>query len=144
MSWAVLFSASLASIRSRSSSAGGLNVYGDFFPLRGRLERRVPELCLHTPEVHRWHHAVELPDDPKFRYGCNYGVGGELLGYSVRDILLPKDEKGRVVSPSRLGHPGGYPDEPNYLKILLAARAFPSIERLFDRKRDGLSSVPAE
>ena len=49
-----------------------------------------------------------------------------------------------MLSPVRLGHPEGYPDEPNYLKILFAVRAFPWLERLFDRKKDGLSSVPAE
>jgi hypothetical protein len=58
-------------------------------------------------------------------------------------LYLPKDGKGHVIPPARIGHPSGYPDEPNYLKILLGARAFPSLMRLFDRKAD-LSSVPAE
>ena len=48
-----------------------------------------------------------------------------------------------MVAPPRLGHPEGYPDEPNYLKMLLAVRAFPSVGRLFDRK-ENVSSVPAE
>lgn len=124
--------------------AGGLNVYGDFSHCGGDLKGGWLNYVFNTPEVHRWHHAVELPDDPKFRYGCNYGVGVSFWDILFGTFYLPKDEKGRVVPPSRLGHPGGYPDEPNYLKILLAARAFPSIERLFDRKRGDLSSVPAE
>jgi hypothetical protein len=51
-----------------------------------------------------------------------------------------------VIPPPRLGHPEGYADEANYLKILLAVRAFPALERFFDRfgRKDGLSSVPAE
>ena len=53
------------------------------------------------------------------------------------------------MSPPRIGHPEGYADEPNYLKILLAARAFPAVDRLIDRlaenrKKESLSSVPAE
>jgi hypothetical protein len=63
-------------------------------------------------------------------------------------FYLPKDEKGAVIAPARLGHPEGYADEPNYLKMLLGVRAFPALERFFDRldekKKDGMSSVPAE
>ena len=51
---------------------------------------------------------------------------------------------GHVVQPARLGHPGGYPDEPNYLKMLLAVRAFPAVERLFDGKKRASSTVAAE
>jgi hypothetical protein len=62
---------------------------------------------------------------------------------------MPKDEQGRVLAPPRLGHPEGYLDEPNYLKILFAARAFPAVDRLIDRlmehrKKETLSTVPAE
>jgi sterol desaturase/sphingolipid hydroxylase (fatty acid hydroxylase superfamily) len=124
--------------------AGGLNIYGDFSHCGGDLKGGWLNYFFNTPEVHRWHHAVEFPDDPKFRYGCNYGVGVSFWDILFGTFYLPKDEKGHVISPSRLGHPSGYPDEPNYLKILLAVRAFPSIERLFDRKKDDLSSVPAE
>ena len=124
--------------------AGGLNIYGDFSHCGGDLKGGWLNYFFNTPEVHRWHHAVEFPDDPKFRYGCNYGVGVSFWDILFGTFYLPKDEKGYVISPSRLGHPSGYPDEPNYLKILLAVRAFPSIERLFDRKKDDLSSVPAE
>ena len=41
---------------------------------------------------------------------------------------------GQVLAPAALGHPEGYPDEPNYLKMLFAVRAFPALERFFDRK----------
>ena len=47
------------------------------------------------------------------------------------------------MAPPRLGHPEGYPDEPNYLKILFAVRAFPALARRFGPK-DDLSSMPAE
>ena len=96
-----------------------------------------------TPEVHRWHHSAEFPDDKMLRYGCNFGVGVSFWDIIFGTFYLPKDEKGNVVAPPRLGHPEGYPDEPNYLKMLLAVRAFPAIKRLFDRKED-LSSVPVK
>jgi sterol desaturase/sphingolipid hydroxylase (fatty acid hydroxylase superfamily) len=124
--------------------AGGLNIYGDFSHCGGDLKGGWLNYVFNTPEVHRWHHSTEFPDDPKFRYGCNYGVGVSFWDILFGTFYLPKDETGNVVSPARLGHPSGYPDEPNYLKILLGARAFPSLERLLDRKKDGLSSVPAE
>jgi sterol desaturase/sphingolipid hydroxylase (fatty acid hydroxylase superfamily) len=124
--------------------AGGLNIYGDFSHCGGDLKGGWLNYIFNTPEVHRWHHAVELPADEKFRYGCNYGVGVSFWDILFGTFYLPKDAAGKVVSPLRLGHPSGYPDEPNYLKILLGARAFPSLERLLDRKKDGLSSVPAE
>ena len=69
-----------------------------------------------TPEVHRWHHTANVPEH--HRYSVNYGVE-----FSFWDILfgtfhLPQ-ENGAVVPPARIGHPGGLPDEPNYLKLLL-------------------------
>ena len=124
--------------------AGGLNIYGDFSHCGGDLKGGWLNYFFNTPEVHRWHHSTEFPDDPKFRYGCNYGVGVSFWDILFGTFYLPKDDKGQVISPLRLGHPGGYPDEPNYLKILLAARAFPSIERFLDRKKQGLSTMPAE
>jgi sterol desaturase/sphingolipid hydroxylase (fatty acid hydroxylase superfamily) len=124
--------------------AGGLNIYGDFSHCGADLKGGWLNYVFNTPEVHRWHHSTEFPDDEKFRYGCNYGVGVSFWDILFGTFYLPKDEKGAVIAPPRLGHPSGYPDEPNYLKILLGARAFPAIERLFDRKKDDLSSVPAE
>ena len=69
-----------------------------------------------TPEVHRWHHAVDVPVGHK--YSCNYGVE-----FSFWDVLfgtyhLPH-ENGQTVMPTRIGHPTGIGDESNYLKILL-------------------------
>ena len=75
--------------------------------------------------MHRWHHSTEFPDDPKFRYGCNYGVGVSFWDQLFGTFYLPKDEKGAVLSPRQLGHPEGYADEPNYLKMLIGLRAFP-------------------
>ena len=124
--------------------AGGLNIYGDFSQCGSDLKGGWLNYIFNTPEVHRWHHSVEFPDDKKFRYGCNYGVGVSFWDILFGTFYLPKDEKGQVMAPLSLGHPSGYADEPNYLKILLGARAFPSIERFFERKKDDLSSMPAE
>ena len=71
------------------------------------------------------------------------------MGVSFWDILfgtfyLPKDEKGAVISPKQLGHPEGYADEPNYLKMLIGLRAFPALERWFEKKKGAAQAVPAE
>ena len=124
--------------------AGGLNVYGDFSHCGGDMKGGWLNYVFNTPEVHRWHHTVEFPDDKRFRYGCNFGVGVSFWDIIFGTFLLPRDENGHVIPPPRLGHPEGYADEPNYLKMLLAVRAFPSLERLLDRKKGDLSSVPAE
>ena len=121
----------------------GLNVYGEFSHSGGDMKGGWLNYFFNTPEVHRWHHSAEFPDDRKFRYGCNFGVGVSFWDIIFGTFYLPKDEKGHVVPPPRLGHHKGYPDEPNYLKILLAVRAFPSVERFFGGKED-LSSVPTE
>ena len=118
-------------------------VYGDFSHCGGDMKGGWLNYFFNTPEVHRWHHAAEFPDDEKCKYGCNFGVGVTFWDIIFGTLYLPKDEKGHVIPPARIGHPSGYPDEPNYLKILLGARAFPSLMRIFDRKAD-LSSVPAE
>ena len=86
-----------------------------------------------TPQVHRWHHTTEFPDDPKWRYGCNFGVEFSFWDILFGTYLFPKDENGKVLAPPAIGHPSGYPDEPNYLKILLMARAFPTMDRFVDR-----------
>ena len=70
-----------------------------------------------TPEVHRWHHSAVVPQG--HRYSVNYGIE-----YSFWDILfgtfhLPQTAEGPE-PPVKLGHPAGYADEPNYLKLLLA------------------------
>jgi sterol desaturase/sphingolipid hydroxylase (fatty acid hydroxylase superfamily) len=104
------------------------------------------------PEVHRWHHATAYPDDPKFRYGCNFGVSDTFWDQLFGTFYLPKDAHGNVIPPDAIGHPEGYPDEPHYLKILFAARCFPALNRMFDKwaeikngKAGGSSvTVPAE
>ena len=121
----------------------GMNVYGYFSHSGADVKGGWLNYFFNTPEVHRWHHSAEFPDDKKFQYGCNFGVSVSFWDIIFGTFYLPKDEKGHVVAPLRLGHPEGYPDEPNYLKILLAVRAFPAVERLFGRKED-VSSVPAE
>jgi hypothetical protein len=99
------------------------------------------------PEVHRWHHAVKLPDDPRFRYGCNFGVSTTFWDVIFGTFCLPKDANGDVIPPV-IGHPEGFPDEPNYLKMLVGLRAWPALERYIEGKNhdDAPSaiSVPAE
>ena len=127
--------------------AGGLNVYGDFSHCGADMKGGFLNYVFNTPEVHRWHHSTEFPDPEKFRYGCNFGVGVSFWDILFGTFCMPLDEKGAVIPPPRIGHPEGYADESNYLKIFLAARAFPGVERLFDRfgrKEESLSSVPAE
>jgi sterol desaturase/sphingolipid hydroxylase (fatty acid hydroxylase superfamily) len=123
--------------------AGSLEVYGDFSHCGGDMKGGWLSYFFNTPEVHRWHHAAEFPDDERFKYGCNFGVGVTFWDIIFGTFYLPLDEQKQVIPPPRLGHPGGYPDEPNYLKILLGARAFPAVMRLFERKTN-LSPVAVE
>jgi sterol desaturase/sphingolipid hydroxylase (fatty acid hydroxylase superfamily) len=69
-----------------------------------------------TSEVHRWHHAVDVPQG--YGYSCNYGVEFSFWDILFGKYYLPK-KNGEFVMPERIGHPGGLPDERNYLKILL-------------------------
>lgn len=69
-----------------------------------------------TPEVHRWHHAVDVPKG--YGYSCNYGVEFAFWDVIFGTYYLPQ-ENGQTVQPERIGHPSGIPDEGNYLKILL-------------------------
>jgi sterol desaturase/sphingolipid hydroxylase (fatty acid hydroxylase superfamily) len=69
-----------------------------------------------TPEVHRWHHAVDVPQG--YGYSCNYGVEFSFWDVIFGTYYLPY-ENGQSVQPARIGHPTGIPDEGNYLKILL-------------------------
>jgi sterol desaturase/sphingolipid hydroxylase (fatty acid hydroxylase superfamily) len=125
--------------------AGAFNPYGDFSHCGADMRGGWLNYVFNTPEVHRWHHSVKFPDDPKFRYGCNYGVGVSFWDIVFGTFYMPKDEKGNVLAPPALGHPEGYPDEPNYIKILLGARAFPALERWLSRRpKDDISAVPAE
>jgi len=123
--------------------ASAFSAYARFSHCGGDMKGGWLNYFFNTPEVHRWHHSAEFPDDERFRYGCNFGVGVSFLDIIFGTFYLPKDEKGRVIAPPRLGHPSGYADEPNYLKMFFGVRAFPALERLIDGKKD-LSSVPAE
>lgn len=44
---------------------------------------RLGELMLVGPRYHRWHHALDLPGQPRLRYGCNYAIL-----FPVWDILF--------------------------------------------------------
>jgi sterol desaturase/sphingolipid hydroxylase (fatty acid hydroxylase superfamily) len=69
-----------------------------------------------TPEVHRWHHAADVPQG--YGYSCNYGVEFSFWDVVFGTYYLPY-ENGEALQPARLCHPSGLPDERNYLKILL-------------------------
>src|SRR5580700_4121948 len=92
------------------------NISGTFSHCGGDVKGGLLNYLFVTPEVHRWHHSEQVPEG--YGYSCNYGVE-----FSVWDILfgtfyLPQ-KNGEVVQPERIGHPGGLPDERNYLKLLL-------------------------
>ena len=70
-----------------------------------------------TPEVHRWHHSGEVPEN--HRYSVNYGVEFAFWDILFGTFHLPEKD-GQPEQPTRIGHPGGYADESNYLKLLLA------------------------
>ena len=93
-----------------------VQVSGVFSHWGGDVKGGVLNYFFVTPEVHRWHHSATVPEG--HRYSVNYGVE-----YSFWDILfgtfhLPQTAEGPE-QPVRLGHPNGYVDEPNYLKLLL-------------------------
>jgi sterol desaturase/sphingolipid hydroxylase (fatty acid hydroxylase superfamily) len=69
-----------------------------------------------TPEVHRWHHAAEVPEG--YGYSCNYGVEFPVWDMLFGTFYLPQKD-GQTLQPERIGHPGGVPDEPSYLRLLL-------------------------
>jgi len=69
-----------------------------------------------TPEVHRWHHAADVPQG--YGYSCNYGVEFSFWDIVFGTYYLPR-QNGETLQPVRIGHPSGLPDESNYLKILL-------------------------
>lgn len=51
------------------------------------------ERLLVSPRYHRWHHAVDLPDGGKYRYGCNFAIlfpiWDRLFGTQYMGIGLP-------------------------------------------------------
>jgi sterol desaturase/sphingolipid hydroxylase (fatty acid hydroxylase superfamily) len=70
-----------------------------------------------TPEVHRWHHAAQVPEG--YGYSCNYAVEFPVWDMLFGTFYLPR-KNGETLQPERIGHPGGLPDEGNYLRLLLA------------------------
>ena len=92
-------------------------VPGIFSHCGGDVKGGLLNYVLVTPEVHRWHHAAEVPEGHK--YSVNYGVE-----FSFWDILfgtfhLPH-RAGEPEQPQRIGHPDGLADEPSYVRLLLA------------------------
>jgi len=87
--------------------------YGNFSHSNTSFKGGWMNYIFNGPDVHRWHHSTTFPDDPKFRYGCNFGVGVTFWDILCGTFYLPKDERGAVIPPPSLGHPGGYPDEPH-------------------------------
>ena len=81
------------------------------------------------PEVHRWHHAAEVPEGHK--YSVNYGVGLILWDRLFGTYYLPMKD-GQPVQPDKLGHPDGLADERNYLRLFFLTRYWPSLMRRRD------------
>jgi sterol desaturase/sphingolipid hydroxylase (fatty acid hydroxylase superfamily) len=75
-----------------------------------------------TPEVHRWHHSIKVPEG--HRYSVNYGVGLVLWDQLLGTYYLPTKD-GVPVQPDKLGHPDGVADEPNYFKLFFLTRYLP-------------------
>ena len=83
-----------------------------------------------TPEVHRWHHSVKVPEG--HRYSVNYGVGLVLWDQLLGTYYLPMKD-GVPEQPEKLGHPDGIADEPNYLKLFFLTRYLPKFARAAQR-----------
>src|SRR5258705_7685645 len=69
-----------------------------------------------TPEVHRWHHSARVPEG--HTYSCNYGVEFAFWDVIFGTYHMPQKD-GQRLQPEHIGHPGGLPDEGNYLRLLL-------------------------
>lgn len=93
-----------------------VQVYGIFSHCGADMRSGWLNYVFVTPEVHRWHHSLVVPEGHK--YSVNYGVE-----FSFWDVLFgtyhPPQKEGVLQPPEKLGHPGGMPDEPNYLRLLL-------------------------
>ena len=92
-----------------------LSVWGIFSHCGGDVRGGWMNYVVVTPEVHRWHHTREVPEG--YGYSVNYGVEFSFWDLLFGTYYLPK-ENGQPVRPN-IGHPGGLPDEPSYLKVLL-------------------------
>jgi len=71
-----------------------------------------------TPEVHRWHHTVAVPEG--YGYSVNYGVAFCFWDILFGTFYLPRKDGQPPEQPERIGHPSGLPDERSYIKLLLA------------------------
>ena len=92
-----------------------LSVWGIFSHCGGDVRGGWLNYVCVTPEVHRWHHTREVPEG--YGHSVNYGVEFSFWDLLFGTYYLPK-ENGVPVRPT-IGHPGGLPDEPSYLKVLL-------------------------
>ena len=93
-----------------------LSVWGIFSHCGGDVKGGWLNYLFVTPEVHRWHHSVVVPEGHK--YSVNYGVEFSFWDVMFGTYYLPQKDGARQ-PPARLGHPGGMPDEANYLRLLL-------------------------
>jgi sterol desaturase/sphingolipid hydroxylase (fatty acid hydroxylase superfamily) len=92
-----------------------LSVWGIFSHCGGDVRGGWLNYVVATPEVHRWHHTTQVPEG--YGYSVNYGVEFSFWDLLFGTYYLPK-ENGQPIRPT-IGHPGGLPDEPRYLRVLL-------------------------
>jgi sterol desaturase/sphingolipid hydroxylase (fatty acid hydroxylase superfamily) len=92
------------------------NIIATFSHCGGDVRGGILNYLFVTPEVHRWHHSAEVPEGHK--YSCNYGVEFAFWDVIFGTYYLPQKD-GQTVQPEHIGHPGGLPDEGNYLRLLL-------------------------
>jgi len=92
-----------------------LSVWGIFSHCGGDVRGGWLNYVIATPEVHRWHHTTEVPQD--YGYSVNYGVEFCFWDLLFGTYYLPRKD-GQPLRPN-IGHPGGLPDEPSYLRVLL-------------------------
>ncbi|HET7085217.1 MAG TPA: sterol desaturase family protein [Rhizomicrobium sp.] len=93
-----------------------LSVWGIFSHCGGDVRGGWLNYMVATPEVHRWHHTAQVPEG--YGYSVNYGVEFSFWDLAFGTYYLPMKD-GQPMRP-HIGHPGGLPDEGNYLKVLLA------------------------
>ena len=115
------------------------NIGGFFTHCTADIKGGVLNYLFVTPEVHRWHHTADVPQG--YGYSCNYGVEFIFWDILFGTYYMPK-KNGEFVMPERIGHPGGLPDERNYLKILL--EPFGLYRPLPWFRRTGINAEPAK
>jgi sterol desaturase/sphingolipid hydroxylase (fatty acid hydroxylase superfamily) len=92
-----------------------VQIYGFFSHCGGDVKGGWLNYLFVTPEVHRWHHTVEVPEG--YGYSVNYGVEFSFWDVLFGTYYLPQKD-GQTI-PARIGYPGGLADESNYLRLLL-------------------------